>query len=98
MSDFPRMIFKNHGLEEIHGGFFNTFIVENEEELQNALADGWFLTTCEARKPAELVPVFVDAPPTRTELERKATELGIAFDGRTTDAKLGAKIADAIKE
>lgn len=37
-----------------------------------------------------------DAPPTRAELEQKATELGIKFDGRTTDKKLAAKIAEAL--
>lgn len=37
-----------------------------------------------------------DAPPTREELEQKATELGIKFDGRTTDKKLAAKIAEAV--
>lgn len=39
-----------------------------------------------------------DAPVTRAELEAKATELGIKFDGRTTDAKLAERIADALKD
>lgn len=38
-----------------------------------------------------------DSPPTREELETKAKELGIKFDGRTGDAKLAAKIAEALK-
>ena len=42
--------------------------------------------------PAEPVPVPVipadDEPPTRAELEQKARELGIRFDGRTTDRRL----------
>ena len=33
----------------------------------------------------------------RAELEAKATELGLKFDGRTTDAKLLAKIDEALK-
>jgi len=37
-----------------------------------------------------------DAPPTRTELEAKATELGIKFDGRTKDKKLGQLIQDRL--
>ncbi len=37
-----------------------------------------------------------DAPPTRTELEAKATELGIRFDGRTKDKKLGQLIQDRL--
>jgi hypothetical protein len=37
-----------------------------------------------------------DAPPTRAELEAKATELGIKFDGRTKDKKLGQLIQDKL--
>jgi hypothetical protein len=33
-----------------------------------------------------------NAPPTREELEAKATELKIKFDGRTSDKKLGQLI------
>ena len=42
-------------------------------------------------KPAD------DAPPTRVEMEAKATELGIKFDGRTSDARLLAKISEALR-
>lgn len=39
----------------------------------------------------------VDAtPPTRAELEQKAAELGIKFNKRTTDKKLGELIAQAL--
>lgn len=37
--------------------------------------------------PAPVVPAD-DEPPTRAELEQKARELGIRFDGRTTDRRL----------
>ena len=37
-----------------------------------------------------------DAAPTRAELEAKATELGIRFDGRTNDKKLGQLIQDRL--
>ena len=39
-----------------------------------------------------------DAGPTREELEAKATELGIRFDGRTKDKKLGQLIQDRLSE
>jgi hypothetical protein len=39
-----------------------------------------------------------DAAPTRAELEAKATELGIRFDGRTRDKKLGQLIQDRLSE
>jgi hypothetical protein len=37
-----------------------------------------------------------DAAPTRAELEAKARELGIRFDGRTKDKKLGQLIQDRL--
>lgn len=43
-------------------------------------------------------PVSNDAAPTREELEAKATELGIRFDGRTKDKKLGQLIQDRLSE
>ena len=51
------------------------------------------------KQPAiEPVPVIEDAPPTRAELETKATELGIRFDGRTRDKKLGQLIHDRLTD
>jgi hypothetical protein len=53
-----------------------------------------------SRIDAPIIEVQVqdDAPPTRTELEAKATELGIRFDGRTKDKKLGQLIQDRLGE
>jgi hypothetical protein len=53
-------------------------------------------------KLAEQAPVAVveaedDAPATRAEMEAKAAELGVKFDGRTTDARLLAKITEALR-
>lgn len=39
-----------------------------------------------------------DAPPTRAELEQKARELGVKFDGRTSDGTLLRRINAAMKE
>lgn len=38
-----------------------------------------------------------DAPPTRDELEEKARELGIKFDGRTSDKLLLKRISEALE-
>lgn len=38
-----------------------------------------------------------EAPPTREELEAKALELGVSFDGRTTDAALLRRIGAALE-
>ena len=49
--------------------------------------------------PVEAAPEPADEPdyniePTREELEMKATELGLQFDGRTSDNKLRQRIED----
>lgn len=51
----------------------------------------------QAAQAQEIVPED-DALPTREELEAKATELGIRFDGRTKDKKLGQLIQDRLSE
>ena len=38
-----------------------------------------------------------DAPPTRAEMEAKARELGIKFDGRTSDKLLLKRITEALE-
>lgn len=50
----------------------------------------------EAAAVAPVVQPDDDAAPTRAELEAKATELGIRFDGRTKDKKLGQLIQDRL--
>jgi hypothetical protein len=49
----------------------------------------------QAVEAVEAVPED-DAPPTRAELEAKAKEFGIRFDGRTGDKKLGQLIQDRL--
>jgi len=100
MSDqFPKMLYKAGGAEELHGGNFHTFIAQDEQDEAAALADGWHLTTpeaVEASKPQAVADETSDEPPTRDELEQKAKELGIEFDGRTGDKTLAKKIAAAV--
>lgn len=105
MTDFPRMVYKAGGPHEFNDGRFDYTIVDDEEALSGALADGWCMTTADALKhkqpvgesPPEPIGTLDDAPPTRAELEAKARELKITFDGRTSDTKLGEKIAAALK-
>jgi hypothetical protein len=99
MNDFPRMIYKAGGPEEIHGGRFHTHIVHDVDELDAALADGWHLTTPDAADAAAPKPkdeADDDAPATRAELEQKATKLGIEFSPRIGDAKLAERIEAAL--
>ncbi|WP_323141288.1 hypothetical protein [Massilia phyllosphaerae] len=99
-NEFPRMVYQAGGTEEIHGGRFATRVAHDAEELDAALADGWHLTTDEARAPKEEVappaPADDTAPPTRAELEAKATELSIEFSPRIGDAKLFERIEAAL--
>ena len=49
--------------------------------------------------PVVIEPVVTENDmPTREELETKATELGLKFDGRTSDKKLTKLIAEALGE
>lgn len=103
MNDFPRMLYKAGGPEQIHGAQFHTLIVHDADELDAALGDGWAMSTPEAldaAKPKAVPNTIPDdsAPATREELERKANELQIKFDGRTSDKKLADLIAAAIEE
>lgn len=106
MNDFPRMVYKHGGPEEIHGGRFSTHIVRDEDALDVALAGGWHMTTPEAKaaaeKPASInlasstaIP-YDSAPPTRAELEQKARELGIDFAPSIGDKKLAERIDVAL--
>lgn len=96
---FPRLVYKSAS---------NHLCVNDEAEYKAAISAGWFASVPEALAPklpekkAEVPEVQVsvepkdNAPPTRAEMEAKATELGIKFDGRTTDAKLLKMIAEAV--
>lgn len=84
---------------------------QDQNEFDALIASGWFETIAAAQdaqnKPVETMqaaPQAVEiqvpadnAPPSRVELEIKAAELGIKFDGRTTDAKLAERIEEALK-
>jgi hypothetical protein len=50
----------------------------------------------EQKLAKEVVEVEDNSAPTRAELETMATELGIKFDGRTTDKRLSDKIDQAL--
>ena len=52
----------------------------------------------QAAAPVEAAVPDENAPPTREELETKATELGIPFNGRTSDKKLSGLIATALQQ
>jgi len=63
-----------------------------------ALAEAEWGTIQEEPIEPPVQPEDDDAPPTRAELEAKADELGIRYDGRTTDKRLKERIEDKLNE
>jgi hypothetical protein len=99
MNEFPQMVYKAGGTEEIHGGRFDYLIAEDADELAAMLADGWSLTTDDAltvKAKQDDAGTPDDAPLTRAELEAKAVELGVEFSPRLGDLKLAERIEAAI--
>lgn len=102
------MLYRSPGSHELHGVMVDYTVVD-ASAVPEMLAAGWCLSPIEAAayQPssdvADIVKTVEDAvaeqfaPPTRSELEAKALELGIRFDGRTSDKKLGALIAASLE-
>ena len=102
--EFPAIVYRCPGPHwGPHGTTYDTLAVEDATAFDAALSGGWLPTLQDAAETAAGLRVEApeapadDAPPTRAEMEAKASELGIKFDGRTTDARLLAKITDALR-
>lgn len=94
--EFPTLVYKDGGPHQRPGGTYDYKRITNQTGLADALASGWAESLVEAMYPA---PATDDnESPTREELEAKATELGIKFDGRTSDKSLLAKIQSALEK
>jgi len=103
--DFPRWVFRPGESNKL---------VKSQAEYEQALGSGWFSTIGEATEAtateatATEVPLTSpeahepdageEAPPTREELEAKATELGIEFSPRIGDKKLAERIEAALNQ
>lgn len=108
--EFPTFVYKPGGPGKLKNKRYSYRAVEDEAERQLMLKDGWMATREEACGFAAPVEQLVeekavevqeepkdDAPPTREELEQMAKELGIKFDGRTSDKKLIALIGEKVE-
>lgn len=94
MREFPKMLYRAGTGAAVDGVECAALVVQSEADQAQALADGWGFTLAEptaSDAPAD------DAPPTRAELEAKATELGLKWDGRWGDKRLTDAIAAALK-
>lgn len=94
---FPTIVYKCPGIHQCPGSTYSYKGAADDAELGALLADGWCRTLPDALG-GKLVEDAAEEPgddfaPTREELEAKAEELGIKFDGRTTDAGLLRRIA-----
>ena len=91
---FPRLVYKSADKYQLAADL---------ETFDSLVSAGWFATVPDAiagkTAPAvatpepDLGPVDEVSAPTRAELEQRATELGIKFDGRNSDKKLADLIA-----
>lgn len=94
MQRFPQCLFKP-GDKPMAGLLLDSIMVRDEQELAEALAQGWF-ESAEAADASRSVPspvAEVASKSNRAELERQATLLNIPFSPRTSDKKLAAEIA-----
>jgi hypothetical protein len=103
--EFPRMVYRIGTQQALESGRYDVKVI-TADALDQAIDDGWHLDQYAAKaageKPVSQAPEgaspnpFDTDPPTREELETKARELGLKFDGRTGDKKLAAMIAVAL--
>lgn len=97
MNQFPKMMYRAGGSEQIHGSHFATHIVNDADEEEAALADGWHLTTPDAKAAHEAQSDDEeDKPATRDEMKAKATELGLEFKHNISNVALAEMIEQAL--
>lgn len=103
MTDFPTILYRTPGPhKKPRGGSYAYCGAANQEEFDALIAKGWFPSYEEALA-GKAAPKVVEQPidevsgPTREELETKANELGVSYDGRTSDKKLAERIEEALE-
>lgn len=94
---FPTIVYRCPGDHHRAGGTYAYKGVSEQAQLVGALSEGWYLTLPEAIA-GKIAQAEDDSAPTREEMAIKAVELGIKFDGRTTDKALAEKITAALSE
>lgn len=109
MTEFPTIMYRVPGPhKKPRGGTYKTIGAADKAEFNELLKKGWYPSYEEAAadkvateiiEAAEASEDAVDevSAPTRDELEAKAKELGVSFNGRTSDKKLAERIAEALE-
>lgn len=99
----PTMLYKSPGPHEIHGGHFD-YITVDEDEIEDALADGWHLTTPDAKAAHEAAKAEAaeaskgdTGAPSRKEMMDAADKLGLTYAHNISNVKL-AELLDAAQK
>jgi hypothetical protein len=95
--EFPTIVYRVPGRHLRPHGTYDYAGANTQEEFDAKLSEGWYESLPAAIEGKSSEPVLDDsAPPTREELETKATELGIKFDGRYSDKKIAQMIDESL--
>jgi len=90
----PTMLYKHPGKHEIHGSTFD-YIIVDEVDIEQAIKNGWFLNTDEAK--AGFLENSDSTDIKKEEMIQKAESLGIKIDKRWSNETLLDKINQALK-
>lgn len=96
MTDFPTILYRTPGPhKKPRGGTYAYKGAADQAAFDDLISKGWFPSYEDA--VAGKVVIDEVSAPTRLELEYKASELGVSYDGRTSDKKLAERIAKALE-
>jgi len=103
--EFPVFVYRCPGAHfGPSGTSYESTCVNDEDQLQSALKDGWSKTLVEAvisfiepKKSIDSAKEISNFAPTREEMLQQADKIGLKIDRRWSDAKLIDKINEAMK-
>lgn len=104
MTDFPTILYRTPGPhKKPRGKTYGYKGAADQVEFDALIAKGWSASYEEAvggKLSTKVVEEPIDevSGPTREELEAKADDLGVSYDGRTSDKKLAERIAEALED
>jgi hypothetical protein len=99
MTEFPTIVYRCPGAWFGPLGTTYTGVgVNNEAQLKERLAEGFFLTIEEAVMSFKRPKVEPEPPPTRGEMLEQAEKIGLKVDKRWNDATLLQNITEHMKE
>jgi creatinine amidohydrolase/Fe(II)-dependent formamide hydrolase-like protein len=101
MTEFPTILYRTPGRhQQPRGATYDYKAATDQETFDGLITKGWspsYEDAVAATAKAVEKPIDEVSAPTRQELESKASELGVSYDGRTSDKKLAERIAEALE-